>query len=529
MNALPVAARELRAASRRPMTYRVRGWAVLIALAVFALAISLATSKGAPASSLGQILFVTMSWVSFIYCLIIGTWATADCLSQEKREGTLGLLFLTDLKSYDVLWGKLAATSLNAVYGLVAILPMLVLPLQLGGVPLQVVWQTALVLGNTMFFSLALGLYISTINHDERASMTITAGTLLLLVIMPGVLAYGLAWYWNNDDNLAENLMPVLATSIAYPITGILVSAFAALPVRLFTPETLIGSALLYHILAWGLLIRSGRLLPHVWQADSKRGWLGRLQDGLEQWGYGQAEKRRQHRARLLDRNPFLWHASRDRMKPWYVWLLLVSVMLTWAWNHRDRPETMLTDFTFLPACMIVNLFLKLWVASEASVRLMTDRRAGALELLLSTPLTIREIIHGQWLALRRQFLLPVCVLLVVEYWGVRTSVEFWPAMFMLASVLLDIGAIGWMGLAQGLKAKNTTQALTAVVGKLLVAPPLVYLVLMLIYTATNGRDPSFNTLVYLWCGLGILFDVLLGFFSARYWLLHEFRQSALR
>ena len=27
---------------------------------------------------------------------------TADCLSEEKREGTLGLLFLTDLRGYDI-------------------------------------------------------------------------------------------------------------------------------------------------------------------------------------------------------------------------------------------------------------------------------------------------------------------------------------------------------------------------------------------------------------------------------------------
>ena len=63
-----------------------------------------------------------------IYCLFSGRISTADCLSEEKREGTLGLLFLTDLKGYDVVLGKLAATSVSAFYGLLAALPVLAVP-----------------------------------------------------------------------------------------------------------------------------------------------------------------------------------------------------------------------------------------------------------------------------------------------------------------------------------------------------------------------------------------------------------------
>ena len=47
-----------------------------------------------------------------------GLLGTADCVSSEKRDGTLGLLFLTDLKGYDVICGKLAANSVSVLYGL---------------------------------------------------------------------------------------------------------------------------------------------------------------------------------------------------------------------------------------------------------------------------------------------------------------------------------------------------------------------------------------------------------------------------
>lgn len=60
--------------------------------------------------------------------LLAGTAVTADCLSEEKRDGTLGPLFLTDLRGYDVVLGKLVATALPVFYSLVAAIPVLALP-----------------------------------------------------------------------------------------------------------------------------------------------------------------------------------------------------------------------------------------------------------------------------------------------------------------------------------------------------------------------------------------------------------------
>src|SRR5204863_5127588 len=83
---------------------------------------------------LGALFFKILSWFAFLYALISGAKATADTISSEKRQGTLGLLFLTDLKGYDVLLGKLAASSLDTLYGLVGIVPVLAIPLLMGGV-----------------------------------------------------------------------------------------------------------------------------------------------------------------------------------------------------------------------------------------------------------------------------------------------------------------------------------------------------------------------------------------------------------
>jgi len=63
-----------------------------------------------------------------------------------------------------------------------------------------------------------------------------------------------------------------------------------------------------------------------------------------------------------------------------------------------------------------LNLVIKVWFALEAGKQLSEDRKQGALELLLSTPLTVQDILRGQRLALERQFLGPVMVVLMVLF-----------------------------------------------------------------------------------------------------------------
>lgn len=106
---LPIVERELRVAARRRATYWVR-----TAFGAGAIAIGFfiwLDNRFSPANVFGQNLFAAFAGLSVFYCLTGGLRSTADCLSEEKREGTLGLLFLTDLRGHDVILGKLAATS----------------------------------------------------------------------------------------------------------------------------------------------------------------------------------------------------------------------------------------------------------------------------------------------------------------------------------------------------------------------------------------------------------------------------------
>src|SRR5213083_2033731 len=101
MTFLPIVDRELRVRARMRSTYRFRLLAALGAIALVGFLL-LMSGNLAAAGGYGGWVFYALAWLSFVYCLFGGARHTADCLSEEKRQGTLGLLFLTDLRPHDV-------------------------------------------------------------------------------------------------------------------------------------------------------------------------------------------------------------------------------------------------------------------------------------------------------------------------------------------------------------------------------------------------------------------------------------------
>ena len=127
----PVIIRELLAESRRPFNYwmRVAGAAALLgALLIFAF------NPFGFAPGRGGILFGNLNALVFLSVWIVVPLLTADCISRERREGTLGLLFLTPLKSHNIVLAKSLVHALRASSLLLGAIPVLAIPLLLGGV-----------------------------------------------------------------------------------------------------------------------------------------------------------------------------------------------------------------------------------------------------------------------------------------------------------------------------------------------------------------------------------------------------------
>jgi hypothetical protein len=71
-------------------------------------------------------------------------------------------------------------------------------------------------------------------------------------------------------------------------------------------------------------------------------------------------------------------------------------------------------------------LVLYLGTASQASRFFVEAQRSGLIELLLATPLTVKQILEGQWRALLRMFGLPLAVWLALQLLGTFLAQESW-------------------------------------------------------------------------------------------------------
>src|ERR1051326_7851810 len=94
---IPLLGHELRAAMRRRGALRLRlvAGAAAVGLSCWGLFV---WSEWSTATSLGHSLLEIFGWTGFAGCVLAPILLTADCVSRERREGTLGLLFLTDLR-----------------------------------------------------------------------------------------------------------------------------------------------------------------------------------------------------------------------------------------------------------------------------------------------------------------------------------------------------------------------------------------------------------------------------------------------
>lgn len=526
---LPIAERELRVAARRKATYRTRFWAVFIALIIFAWQFIYLSRGQIPAARHGKILFMGISGLAFAYCLFIGARATADCLSEEKRDGTLGLLFLTDLKGYDVVLGKLVASSLNAFYGLLAIFPILAICLLLGGVSFEQFSKTVLALVTTLFFSLAAGILVSTYNRLERLAMFFTILVILFATFAP-LLLVALVNDWTGLNE--KDLWPFFLISPGFMFVLAMDSGATN-----FFPNTAFWGCLIFTLfLTISFLWRASIKLPDSWQEKGPKPLASKFKSfRLPQANKAQDKK---FRDEALEINPFFWLTLRGREKLNHAWGFVIAIIVIWFLGFLGAGRVMWDYALIFPTLLFIHAFLKIWVTSEACTRLVEDRRSGALELLLSTPLDVKEIVRGQHLALHRQFAAPFLLLIVLEalcfLFGIAGREMDWnKKLFLPIAMLLlaaDFFTLRWVAMWIGLNTRNVNRAVLKTAMLVLTMPWLIYILLTSLISffhvnRSNGIDHTI-TAAFCWIAIALLTDLIL-FRWAKPKLLSRFRLLA--
>ena len=473
MTFLPIVQRELRAASRRPSTHRIRFWTGLLAIGASLIASAAGTALPRAGSAISP-LFAVQTVCAFGLSLLAGLFLTSDCLSEEKREGTLGLLLLTDLKSHDIVLGKFVATTLSALYCLLTLLPVMAVPLLLGGVSLGEFSRMALALVNAMFFSLAAGLCVSAFVSDYARAL---GSTLALITVtaagLPALAALG------SGFRLSATWFCFTLVSPFYPFAYAGDTAFATQPAMFWV--TLLAS----HLLGWLFVGLASVALAQLWP-NGKAWSLGKGLDRQAQSSRAGISHRRRRRARTFPFDPVLCLTGDGALLRWMAWAIVVG----WAVVVCDGRLWPSHPILRYPSAKIVAFLLKALVAFQACRFFVETRRNGSLELLLCSPLLNAELIKAQWRALRRIFLWPLVVFLLLrvitlplapssrgEPPGVGNLMEtgFLGSFFLTISLFADILAVGWFGMWLALTIKRPVLAPALTILFVLVLPTCLY------------------------------------------------------
>src|SRR2546426_4313374 len=302
MTFLPVVDRELRVAARRRGTYWTRLLFVLVCAGIVGLVLMFAWAMQGGTSGIGAGLFYFLTLITLGFSALAGVFLTADCLSEEKREGTLGLLFLTDLKGYDVVLGKLLATSVPAIYGVLAVFPVLAITLTMGGVTAGEFWRMTLVFMHTLFFSLSVGMFVSSVSQQENRAMTGAAGMILLVSAGLPLVEFVL--------NLAG--VPVrFAVALPSPLTAWRLGFDASYRVW---GRSFWVSLLWTYGLSWSFLIFASVLLPRLLR--QREGVVSRT-TRPSTIGDARLTERAAKRTELLEVHPVYWLNNRRNAWAW--------------------------------------------------------------------------------------------------------------------------------------------------------------------------------------------------------------------
>jgi ABC-type transport system involved in multi-copper enzyme maturation permease subunit len=426
---IPLVQRELTAASRKKGTFRLRWFIAFFAAAITFISLIFIAFAQRGGAGVGGLLYRFITTYTFGLCLLAGIFLTSDCISEEKREGTLELLFLAGLRGFDIIAGKLLVRSLNAVFGLIATFPIIAISLIAGGLTVGEFWRMGLALLNALFVSLAIGVFASAWARTHRDGSGATIGLLAAVVAAPACLA----WIGGNSG------WPSFLSGIAWLSP---VEAFRYARVTLYStgPLTFWAALGCSHAIGWTFAAAAAATLnraPGGVQSNpgAATAFLSRMAALSPTW-----RRRKQRYQELLQKNPISWLASRGATLTVISWLLVICWGIFLIVKGVTTPGDPITIY---PAAKVWGFGFKILIANQACRFFMETRQSGWLEILLCTPLTSREIVKGQFMALRRYLAWPIgtfLVLAILPVWFLIFSTASSGGISQLLTALLGLG-----------------------------------------------------------------------------------------
>jgi ABC-type transport system involved in multi-copper enzyme maturation permease subunit len=498
---LPIIERELRASARHAFTYYLRTLgvgALLLASFFFGL-------ENGFESSFGGKLFGYLHLTMFYAIWVLVPLLAADCISRERREGTLGLLFMTGLRGPDIVVAKSVAHGLRALTLWVAVVPVLAIPFLLGGLSWQEAMLSVAINSSAMCWALAAGVLGSAWSKTwGRAVIRAAIFALLFLLLMAAITGNGLASilrsgrgsFWGSPMAAFFDIEPAkwdYLFLVGFGFITNLSREFAVYIFRTVTNGQLAWlSALIFTISLLGLAIAirlAGAKTRRIWQEpppSSQQVWLEQKFCTPIVW----ISFFHRWMKRKLEANPIGWLEQRT-------WS---GRLITWGWLAVivSLYSMLLTDPGFFQRTSVPQnvmawmLVLSMAISTAGSFR--RERESGVLELLLVSPVGERTIISGRLRGLWGQFLPAFGLLLIVWFYLASISLTRGEEGGAIVFYAVTFCSLPVIGLYFSLRCRTFMTALLATLSACFVLPIVVGAILVLwwvSFVTSNGNGSS--------------------------------------
>jgi ABC-type transport system involved in multi-copper enzyme maturation permease subunit len=472
----------------------------------------------------------------FVAIWVLVPLLAADCISRERRDGTLGLLFLTPLKARDIVVAKGLVHGLRALTLLLAVLPIMMIPILQGGVGWREVAMSGLINFTSVCLALAAGILASSFSRKWLQAQILatllgmTFGVMFLLVTayfaasfsgISRISGTGLVYngtYYETGGTF--NAMLVVGVGAATGTGGQWASALAAMgklnrPHWLEAEGAIAAAGLCVLLLA--IEFASWRVRS-LWQEEPLSGRALKIQQALVTPVVGVKFLRRWMKRKLL-RNPIGWLEQRTwsgRLVTWSWLAVMVSLYSAmFAGTVTYRAIYNLQEF--------MAWLLLAGVASSAAGSFQRERETGVMELLLVSPMREGQIIGGRLRGLWGQFLPAVILLFSVWLYfrGIRPMmVKYdWLAIFCAGFLTLPV-----IGLYNSLRQRSFVPAFLLTLGMGLALPLVVRSIVAFSLNILVERGPYYSQVagqtLSLWDKVWIDFQSwLLWFVSTSYFV----------
>jgi hypothetical protein len=395
MVCLPLIERELRVALRKQRPARGRFKVAALSVACSMLWLGYAALSGDRSVGLPLELGLCVAGLYFVAQVPM---LSAGALAEERRNQTLGLLFLSGLGAVEVFASKFLSSALIAFTNLLAIFPMLAVPFLLGGVSYPLFIAIVCVLPALMLFALAVSLLASALSREDTTAVVLANVIGALLCVLPPAI-YLAASHFSPGTKPSLWLLRMSPAYGPYLLWRGGGAGFRAVEQAEFWPNLALT-------LGWSVsaLGAAAFALKRVWRERDEEDGTGVWRGRWREFVHGGRESRVRLGRAWLDENPFAWLAGRDRQPAMLCWLLVggivVGWLLCWAVWLGEWPGVL----NFFVTALLLNTVLAWLTRFAAAQAVGQGRRDGSYELLLTTPLTPGEIAQGTLESLQWRF-----------------------------------------------------------------------------------------------------------------------------